>query len=117
MGDENRERLVECGVDYDGAMERFVGRTDLYLRLAKKFTDDSSYQDMLKAIEQKDVEAAFHHAHTLKGLCANLSFAKLHQECSVLVDCLRNDSLADISEPLECVKKTYQKLITVLKQL
>lgn len=117
MGDENRERLMKCGVDYDGAMERFMGRSDLYLNFIKKFLEDSSYQCMLEAIENKDVDTAFRHAHTLKGLCANLSLAKLRQECSELVECLRSGNLNDIAEPLERVEKTYQELLAVLKQI
>lgn len=117
MGDDNREQLMESGVDCDSVVERFVGRWDLYLKLAKKFPYDSSYQKMLEAIDHKDVDAAFRYAHTLKGLCANLSFAKLQQECSILVECLRSGSLAGISEPLERVNQTYQQLITVLNHL
>ena len=32
-----------------------------------RFLEDPNYEEMIKAIREKDTEQAFHYAHTLKG--------------------------------------------------
>lgn len=60
-------------------VERFVG----------KFLDDDSYANLRSALAAGDAETAFRAAHTLKGVCANLSFEQLRASASDLTELLR----------------------------
>ena len=68
-----REYLMSLGIDYDDAMNRFMGNSELFENFLKSFKDDTSYAQLVKALEAKDVDAAFNAAHSLKGLSGNLS--------------------------------------------
>ena len=37
-----KTELIEAGVDYEGALERFIGRDDLYRKFIFKFLDDKN---------------------------------------------------------------------------
>ena len=63
----------EKGFDIVSARERFFGKREMCERYVIRFLEDPNYEEMIKAIREKDTEQAFHYAHTLKGVCANLS--------------------------------------------
>ena len=48
-------------------------------RFALKFLEDQSYIQLKQALENKNYEDAFRSAHTLKGVCQNLSFDRLYE--------------------------------------
>ena len=48
-------------------------------KFAKRFADDTTFQDMCKALEEKNAKEAFRMAHTLKGICSNLGFDELYK--------------------------------------
>ena len=49
----------------------------LIQRFTLKFLEDQSYLQLKQALENKNYEDAFRSAHTLKGVCQNLSFDRL----------------------------------------
>ncbi len=89
----------------------------------KKFVlrvlNDSSYELLCKSIEDRNMPEAFRAAHTIKGICQNLSLDRLYESSNNLAELLRNkeDYSADLEPVLEKVKEDYQVTIDCIKQL
>ena len=64
----------------------------LIKRFITKFLDDESFAQLTQAMSSGQREPAFRAAHTLKGVCANLSFSKLLRSASALTELLRQES-------------------------
>ena len=76
---EHAEMLARHGIDYADALDRFGGNGALYERLARKYAEDPHFDRLVRALGEGDAAAAYHEAHSLKGVAGNLSFADLHQ--------------------------------------
>ena len=76
----------EKGFDIVSARERFFGKREMCERYVIRFLEDPNYEEMIKAIREKDTEQAFHYAHTLKGVCANLSLWRMQDAVSGVVE-------------------------------
>lgn len=72
--------------------------------------EDPNYEEMIKAIREKDTEQAFHYAHTLKGVCANLSLWRMQDAVSGVVEGLRMGKLPR-EEEISDLEKCYQKTV------
>ena len=59
-------------------------------RFVLKFLDDRSYTKLIDAVNEQNYEDAFKAAHTLKGVCLNLSFERISNSVSILTEFLRN---------------------------
>ena len=71
--------MQECYEAIGGNYEAVLGRLHseaLIRRFALKFLEDQSYIQLKQALENKNYEDAFRGAHTLKGVCQNLSFGQ-----------------------------------------
>lgn len=113
-----KECYEAMGGDYDDVVSRL--RTDE--RIAKfllKIADDKSYALLLDSLEAKNMEEAFRAAHTLKGVCMNLSIKRLYGSAEQLTEALRGRHEYDSSlEPLlEKVKEDYAVTIDCIKRL
>ena len=103
--DEYLKELEEAGCDVSGAMNRFMGRADLYKKFLGKFLDDRSYTELLKCIEDHKIEDAFMHAHTLKGVAGNLGIDNLLKELIPVVEALRAGKEPEPEQVLACVRE------------
>ena len=61
-------------------------------RFAGRFLEDGSFETLCREMEAGRREEAFRAAHTLKGVCANLSFSRLLASVSRLTEELRPDT-------------------------
>ena len=109
------------GGDYKGVMERLPS-ADFVRRFALKFLQDDSFPNLKKALEEKDAPTAFRAAHTLKGVCQNLSLTSLYQVSSQLTEELRNEDTAvpgnpNISDYMSKVTAEYHKTIEAIQEL
>lgn len=89
-------------------VERFVG----------KFLEDKSFDILCNALAAGSREDAFRAAHTLKGVCANLSFTRLMNSSSELTEVLRPslDSIPTEAAPLlEKVRRDYQLTVNAIR--
>ena len=75
------------GGDYAQA-ERRLMNNNLIHRVVTKFLDDSSFSELCSAMKDGDRQGAFRAAHTLKGVCANLSFSRHLSSVSELTELL-----------------------------
>ena len=76
------------GSDYDGVLRR-LGSEAIIARVAVKFLNDPSFNDLKIALAENRIQDAFRAAHTLKGVCVNLGFDKLYEFSSELTELLR----------------------------
>ena len=90
----------------------------LIKRFITKFLDDGSYAELSQAMASGQREQAFRAAHTLNGVCANLSFTRLLTSVSALTDLLRQESDA-ISESaaavLTDVTRDYNQTVSAIR--
>ncbi|MCM1104997.1 MAG: Hpt domain-containing protein [Clostridium sp.] len=118
MEDSRKEALERAGVNLNEALERFMGNEELLVRFLKKFVNDSSYQSLVKAMGEKNAKDAFEAAHALKGVCGNLSIAKLFEHVCRLVELLRGGNMGEEAD--QCfaeVVAEYERVIDELKNL
>ena len=117
MNSEIREKLEGVGVDVNDLMERLMGNMTLISRFFKRFPDDASYERMVAGIEKGDVEEAFRGAHSLKGVCANLSMKRFLTVLNPLVDKLREGRLDGVQVMLSSVDEEYRKVVTMIQDI
>ena len=116
------DQLKEYGVDVDTGVARFVGKQDLYVKFLGKFLQDTSFEGMKNSIEQKQYPEACEYAHSLKGVCGNLSLSPVTEQVSELTEILRNkETLSDseqqkVQELLDAMTKSYGDVVQILKQ-
>lgn len=103
--------LQECyaamGGNYDDASARL--RSDrLIQKFVLKFLDDGSYGMLEASMAEKNYEEAFRAAHTLKGICQNLSFTRLQGSSSQLTEALRHGYTPEADDLLLQVRRDYE---------
>ena len=85
--------MQECYKAIGGKYEAVLGRLHseaLIQRFILKFLEDQSYLQLKQTLENKNYEDAFRSAHTLKGVCQNLSFDRLYEVSNELTELLRD---------------------------
>ena len=68
-------------------------------------------------METKNYEEAFRAAHTIKGVCQNLSFTKLYESSSRLTENLRSGYGEKTDSLVSQVAEDYKQTITAIKEL
>ncbi|MCM1567968.1 MAG: Hpt domain-containing protein [Roseburia sp.] len=111
-----REFYAAIGGDYDDVMAR-LRMEGLVQRFVQKFKADGSYQLLCDSLAAGDYAEAFRAAHTLKGVCQNLSFTPLHHTAHELTELLRDCEPHDCSELMDKLKQSYQTVIDAIEQL
>lgn len=114
MEDIVRRKLEEAGVDVKTVLERFLGNEKLLLPFLEKFSKDPNYNRLILAMEKKDYEEAFNAAHTIKGICGNLSIDGLYEIMSREVEFLRNKKYSEAEAMLPELMKEYERIIAIL---
>ena len=108
--------LRERGCDVDGALVRFLNKEDFYAKCYKKFLDDPAFSGLDEALQAKNVDVAFRHAHTLKGLMANMGLTPLHDMAVKIVEPLRageySDELVEIFRQMMKEMEVYRRIAT-----
>lgn len=115
MNKEMEMQLKSAGIDVDDLMERLMGNMNLIVRFFKRFPEDKNYAQLLDSLEKGDVEEAFRAAHTLKGVCANLSMTKLYNVVSKQVESLRANDIENAIDMMEEVTKEYESMVKTIK--
>ena len=114
--------VKECyelmGADYEGVMGRL--RTEERVKkFLLKVLNDKSYDLLIDSIEGGNAEEAFRAAHTMKGVCQNLSLTPLYESASALSEVLRDQKEfgADLEPALAKVKGDYAQMTAHIKAL
>jgi len=81
-----------------------------------KYLDDPSFDLLCTAMAEKNYEEAFRAAHTIKGVCQNLSFTRLLESSSRLSDALRHGWTPEADQLVEQVKTDHLTVITAIQR-
>ena len=114
MDEAKKRRLVEAGVDVDGALARLMQNEGLLTRLLRAFLQDTNFDQLQQALAARDGKAAFAAAHTLKGVAGNLSMKDLFARVSEVVECLRGGDIGAAAEKMPAVEASYRKVADAL---
>ncbi len=110
--------LQECYAAIGGDYEDVLGRLRserLVQKFILKFADDGSYALLCSSFAEKNYSEAFRAAHTIKGVCQNLSLTKLLDSSSQLSEALRNGYTPEADGLAEQVQKDYQETIAAIR--
>ena len=113
-----KECYAAMGGNYDDVMSRL--RTDERVtKFLRKIVDDTTYSLLETSLSSGNAEEAFRAAHTIKGMCMNLSVTKLLESANKLTEALRGKSAIDagIMELFEAVKADYALTVECIRQL
>lgn len=112
------ECYQEMGGNYADVCTRLPSPRLIH-RFVLKFLEDKSFETLCSAMESGSREAAFRAAHTLKGVCANLSFTRLLESSSALTELLRPETDAipeGASALMERVCGDYQLTVSAIRR-
>ena len=110
--------LKEC-YQTIGSYDDVVGRLRserLVQKFVLKFLGDASYENLHKALQDQNYGEAFRAAHTIKGVCQNLSLSKLEKSSHDLTEALRNGYTPEVEDYLVKVDADYAETIAAIKE-
>ena len=100
------DSLKDFGANTDEGLGRCFNNVDFYLKLVKTVPEEPNFEQLEKAIKGGDLEAAFEHAHALKGVLANLSLTPISEPACEITEHLRSKNQIDYAPLLlEMFKK------------
>lgn len=83
------KELENMGCDIEETMERFLDNVELYFDCLDKAINDTAFEDLKKALDEKDTSLCFSSAHTIKGLMSNMGLVPVYNEVVEIVEPLR----------------------------
>lgn len=114
--------VQECykaiGGNYEDVISRL--RTDERVtRFLGKVADDGSFKLLEESLQTRNIEEAFRAAHTLKGVCMNLSLTTLGRSSTALTEALRGRTEYgdDIPPLMEAVRRDYETTVSAIRAL
>lgn len=112
--------IQECyqvlGGDYENVLKRLT-MDRLVKKFAIKFLEDPSFKLLETSLSEGNTEEAFRAAHTLKGVCSNLSFDRLLHSSKEITEALRAGDIETARELLPTVREDYQVTIDAINKL
>ena len=112
--------LKECYTALEGDYEEVIARLrseKMVQKFVLKFLNDKSHELLVTSMETKNYEEAFRAAHTIKGVCQNLSFPRLYESSHILTENLRTGYGDETDGLVQRVEKDYQQTIAAIKEL
>ena len=110
--------LQECytamGGDYDDVLGRLRSER-LVQKFVLRFLEDGSYDLLCSSLESQNYEEAFRAAHTIKGVCQNLSITRLGSSSSRLTEALRSGWSEEAGGLVDEVKEDYQQTAEAIR--
>lgn len=110
--------LQDCyaafGGDYADVLARLRSER-LVQKFVLKYLEDPSFDILCTAMAEKNYEEAFRAAHTIKGVCQNLSFTQLLDSSSRLSDALRHGWTPEAEPLAEQVKADHLAVTTAIR--
>lgn len=100
--------------DYSEVLSRLY-KEDLVKRFTGMFLSDRSFQLLEDSMKAQNYDEAFRAAHTLKGVCQNLSFTKLYRSSHEITEALRIKDLERAEALLQQVEKDYDQTFSAVQ--
>lgn len=111
-----KQQLEQAGINVEAMLQRLMGNEIFVEKLLKKFLEDSNYQKLKEAFEQKDYEKAYQAAHALKGVSANMSMILLNGLMVKQTELLRQKQWNDAELMIPYIAKEYMRISDVIKE-
>ena len=111
-----RQRLMDAGINVDTGISRIMGNEGLFLKFLGKFLQDTNFAGLAEAVKKQDVEEAFRCAHTLKGVCGNLSMDELYKLVSVQTEFFREGNIQEGADMMEKVSAVYGRVKEAIEE-
>ena len=89
----------------EDALKRVGGNNGLYIKLLGRFAEDNQFEEITGLLQSGDIEEAARKIHALKGVAANLSLEKLHEDTIALEKAIKSDE--ECKPLLEALRQTY----------
>lgn len=115
MDAARKARLQAGGIEVDSALERMMGSEALLERFLGKFLADPNYDRLCRAVADRDEAAALTAAHTLKGVCGNLSMTALFETLTAQVAEFRAGDWAAAAGRMPTVTRAYQQAVRAIR--
>ena len=110
--------LQECyaalGGDYAGVTGRLPTER-MVQKFVLKFLKDESFDLLVRSMAAEDYGEAFRAAHTIKGVCQNLSMDRLQSSSSRLCEALRNGYTPEADALAEEVAEDYRLTVAAIQ--
>lgn len=117
MTDERKQQFIDAGVEIESALERFMNNDAMLEKFLKKFLDDKNFEKLVNAMQEKEFEDAFEAAHTLKGVCGNLSLDIFCKSVCTMVEYLRSNQYDEACAYMPELTREYENAIEKVKNL
>lgn len=117
LNEETTKKLKDYGIALEEALDRFLDDDELYITFLGKFLKDKSYADLVASLADNNVEDSFMHAHTLKGVAANLGINPLYKVTSDLVEDLRVGNADNADIKMKKITAEYNKACDMIRSL
>jgi len=110
-----QECYAKLGGDYEAVSSRLPSEKFIQ-KYVLKFTEDKTMRLLEESWQSENFEEAFRAAHTIKGMCQNLSFTRLEASSSELTEALRGGKSPQADELLGRVREDYERTINAIKE-
>ncbi len=111
-----QECYEQIGGDYNEIISRL--RTEERIKkFAGMFLKEQSYNTLVQTLQDRNQEEAFRAAHTLKGVCQNMSFTALFKSSFDITEALRANDMEEADRLLPKVTEDYQRTLEGVKAL
>ena len=101
--------IEECYAALGGNYSNAMGRL-------QKFTDDGTFALLRDSLAGGNKEDAFRAAHTMKGMCQNLSFDLLAESSAALTEALRAGDMEEGKRLFPAVERDYAVTVKAIQQ-
>lgn len=115
MEESLKTRLTEAGVNLASAMQRFMNNEKMVEKYLNRFLTEKSYQELVEALNNHDVELAARAAHTLKSVCGTLGFEKMQEQVVSLESDIKNDNWEAAVQMMPEIESEFKRLCAAIK--
>lgn len=119
MTQEQKAMLEANGFNVSEAMQRFMNNEQLWIKFLRKFKADTSYADLVRAMEEKDGTKAFEASHTLKGITGNLALSRFNDLISEQTEYLRGSeiNLEAAAAMMPEITEVYENTLKIIDEV
>ncbi len=110
-----QECYAAIGGDYEDAAAR-LHSDKLVQKFVLRFLEDQSFELFCTSMKEKNYEEAFRAAHTIKGICQNLSFTRLLESSSAMSEALRHGWTPEADELTSRLEEDYRLTADGIKE-
>lgn len=117
MDEQMAEELMAAGIDVEAAAERFMGDVAAFVKFLKKFPTDPNYAKLEEAVGNDEPGKALSAAHTLNGVCGNLSIIPLHRLLAKQVEHIRANEWKRAVGVMKEIRMEYERVKAAVAKL